>query len=347
MLGSYSQNVISAKARSMYGKRLTDKDYTELTRKRSVSEVAGYLKNETAYRTCLASINESLIHRGQLEQILRTELFNRYAKLCRYQTGKTAGSFYHYTIINIEITAILNCIRLLNAGKPEEFLFSMPAFLLDHARFEMSKLNDVRSFSDLLSVLSATPYKAILQRLQPEPGMAIDVTRCEHALREYYFHTVIDLIKRDFKGSARRELTEIFSLQCELINVTIIYRMKKYFHASPDTIRSLMLPYTYYISRKQLDALIEANGEKEAMKIVMETRYSKQVQEENFSFIEHFAQSVLYELNKRRMRYTTHAPTVMVSYMVLCEIETENIIDIIEGIRYNVSPAEIEKLLYV
>ena len=47
------------------------------------------------------------------------------------------------------------------------------------------------------------------------------------------------------------------------------------------------------------------------------------------------------------MRYTTHAPTVMVSYMVLCEIETENIIDIIEGIRYNVSPAEIEKLLYV
>ena len=94
MLGSYSQNVISAKARSMYGKRLTDKDYTELTRKRSVSEVAGYLKNETAYRTCLASINESLIHRGQLEQILRTELFNRYAKLCRYQTGKTAGGVF-------------------------------------------------------------------------------------------------------------------------------------------------------------------------------------------------------------------------------------------------------------
>ena len=41
--------VIAAKARSMLGEQLSAQDYEELLHKRSVAEIAAYLKNGTSY----------------------------------------------------------------------------------------------------------------------------------------------------------------------------------------------------------------------------------------------------------------------------------------------------------
>ena len=75
----YSSNVILAKARAMYGRCLTAQDFHNLLACHSVSEIASYLKNRTAYAGVLADINESTIHRGHLESLLRRKLWNDYA----------------------------------------------------------------------------------------------------------------------------------------------------------------------------------------------------------------------------------------------------------------------------
>jgi V/A-type H+/Na+-transporting ATPase subunit C len=68
---------LTAKVHAMYGRRLTPQNYRELVRKQSVSEVAAYLKQQTAYSPLLRDINENFIHRGQLENILRRDLFDQ------------------------------------------------------------------------------------------------------------------------------------------------------------------------------------------------------------------------------------------------------------------------------
>ena len=72
-----SSNTISAKAKSMYGKRLTDADYKDMLRRSSVSDIAAYLKENTSYQTALAQVDTHNIHRGQLENLLLRELFNK------------------------------------------------------------------------------------------------------------------------------------------------------------------------------------------------------------------------------------------------------------------------------
>lgn len=52
MLASLSNKAILTKARAMYGSRLTEEDYRELTHKYSVGEAVAYLKKETHYRGC-------------------------------------------------------------------------------------------------------------------------------------------------------------------------------------------------------------------------------------------------------------------------------------------------------
>ena len=67
MLSSLSSNVVLAKARAKYGKRLKEKDYRNLLDCKSVAEVVAYLKANTDYHDVLTGINEYDIHRGQHE----------------------------------------------------------------------------------------------------------------------------------------------------------------------------------------------------------------------------------------------------------------------------------------
>ena len=49
--------------------------------------------------------------------------------------------------------------------------------------------------------------------------------------------------------------------------------------------------------------------------------------------------------NKRIIRFSFNAPVVVYGFMELMQLELLNITNIIEGIRYNMSPENIRKLL--
>lgn len=64
---------------AMYGRRLTERNYTELLNCHSVNEVANYLKNRTAYADIFEGTTTTDIHRGQLETMLKKRVFDQYA----------------------------------------------------------------------------------------------------------------------------------------------------------------------------------------------------------------------------------------------------------------------------
>ena len=104
--------VIAAKARSMLGEQLSAQDYEELLHKRSVAEIAAYLKNGTSYAHALKDVRENNIHRGQLEDLLRRESFRKSMKLYRYSESKQQ-QYYKLHMQQIEIDLLLSRIRVL------------------------------------------------------------------------------------------------------------------------------------------------------------------------------------------------------------------------------------------
>ncbi len=80
MLKSFSNKAIATKARAMYGARVTAADCEELVKKRSVGEVAAYLRDNTHYREVLTQVDPSAIHRGQLENFLRSLSYIQYRR---------------------------------------------------------------------------------------------------------------------------------------------------------------------------------------------------------------------------------------------------------------------------
>ncbi|MFO7161497.1 MAG: V-type ATPase subunit [[Clostridium] cellulosi] len=335
---------LTAKVHAMYGRKLTRQNYRELVRKQSVNEVAAYLKQQTSYGPLLREVNENLIHRGQLENILKRDLFNQYMKVFHYVSSGEM-EFYKFLIMRMEIDEILFCIRLLNANREEEYLLSLPSFFADHASFDLYGLAKVKNFDDLLKLLKPTQYYDILKKYDPSAGEKIDIIRIEIEFNKLYYSRIFEIIDRTFSGKVAEQVKNSFGMMIDLSNITSIIRLKKYFDAKRDYIEKLLLPFYFKVKPKELRAIMEANDANAAWLAACQTYYGTAFKKYDFEYIEKYSHQIMYHYHKQLLTFTDSAPVAVVSFLQLEDIEIKNIIHIIEGIRYGLAPSEIEKLL--
>lgn len=339
----YSSNVILAKARAMYGRCLTAQDFHNLLACHSVSEIASYLKTHTAYAGVLADINESTIHRGYLETLLKRKLWNDYASLSRYDRS-VGMRMSEYLIRLAEIQQILSCLRLMSAGRAEEFFFAMPMFLNGHTQLDLTRMAHSKTFDELLAALSGTPYREVLEPFSPEEEGRIPFTAIENALYTGLMNTLLSIID-DTKGDLHRELRRLCGSQIDTQNVSRIVRLKTYFGADPDTIRSNLLPSGGTIPDKVLEQMLQAPTADEVLALFFATPAGRQLPPAHRDFVYDLYHRVPYFNARHAMHFSTHPMVVMISYILITEVELDDIINVIEGIRYGLSPEEIKPML--
>ena len=345
MLAEFSSKAVMTKAKALYGKRLTPEMYHELIRKRSVAEVAEYLRDETAYSEALASVQPASVHRGQLENMLAKVRFDRYLRLVHFlDTG--AEDYYHYLIIEFEVDQILEVTRLLNSGRAGEYITQYPEYLQRSMCFSMMDMARARSFDDMAEVLHGTRYYGLVLGCRPRPGELIDYTWLESVLKGWYYGYMQGVIDKSFTGSTRRELHDIFDTIIELHNIAVVCRLKQYFPSStPEYIKSVLMPHWNRIPDRVLDPMLHAAGADEFRRALAASPYARFLGSQDFVFIEYSGACISCHLYKRYLRSTTSAATAFTAYLALSEYELQNIISIVEGIRYGVEAEEIEKLL--
>lgn len=345
MLSSFSSNVILAKARAMYGRSLKTQDYQALINCHTVGEVASYLKNNTSYSEALAQVNLTDVHRSQLENALKRKLLFDFASLSRYEIS-VSEHFSNYLIIRSEIEQIMHALLLLSAGKPEEYLFSMPAYLDAHTVLDLKTLSHIKSYDDLLAVVAHSPYKALLMPFAPRDGN-LNLTGIENALYTHLYRYVFNTIDHHASAGAAKELRGIFNDHIDLCNFVRIVRQKLYFHAHTDTIRSSLLPFGTF-SDAILSQLLEAQDYDKMEAIMLRTPVGKRyLKAGGYDFVDEIPYVAKYRSCKKDIRFSTHPSVVMISYVFLSEIEIIDIVNIIEGIRYGLPPAEIARLMAI
>lgn len=347
MLSELSSNVILAKARAMYGRRLTKENYNDLLACQSVWEVADYLKSRTEYGKILSGIAQAEIHRGLLEARLRQKLMEDNASLCRYEI--TIGEkFSQYFIRRSEIEQILRAILFLEAGTPEEFLFSLPAFLLRHTRVNLKELSRIQSYDDLLRVLGRTPYRKMLEPFRPGENGWIDYTGIESALYSYLYSFVFDIIKQYMKGEAAKQLNDILKSFIDLTNFTRIVRLKLTYRAHPEFIRKALLPYGNFTERI-IDRMLGCSTREDFVAALDSTQIGKRALKlrQDYDSLGMIPRTMNFRMCRHYIDFSTHPAVVLISYIFVSEAEISDIVTIVEGIRYRLAPDEIRKLLVV
>ncbi len=343
-MSKWASKAIITKAKAIYGNRLMPEDYKELVKKNQVSDVAEYLKNSRNYRESLSDIQESSIHRGQLEELVKKTSFNYLIRLIKFIELKDK-SFYEINIVRREVDVILSTVRSMISGAYQLAIAEFPVYFVRHAHFDIEQLSKSKNFEELLSSLSSTPYLDILSPYAKTKNDDVDYPAIEQQLELYYYDEVFSRINKNYKGKVLKELKHIFLTSIELRNIIKIYRLKKFYKVSPENIKkSLILKYSR-ISSLKINEMIYLENPDEILMYLQKSEYSKYTDEDDYIYIEYYAEKLRYNLAKRYIHFSSEAPTVYGAYLILSEIEQQNVINIIESIRYNLNEQEIEKML--
>ena len=338
-------NAMTTKTKAIYAKRLKDTDYNNLVQKRSVAEIASYLKNETYFKDSLEGINEKALHRGQLEIIIRNDLILRISKILRYAFGTNTSGISKAIVVQSEINMIMTVIRSFVVRDYDQIVAKLPVIIENQICFDMKALVACRSFDELLEVLKNTPYYNLVSKYTPKSDDDFDFVGIEQELHRFYYGMMQNYVRESFTGESREAIEQLFNTEVELDNISKIYRLKKYFGASPEVIKSLITPIYSRFSKKEIDDIIEHTDADHIFDRLMASSYKSYIKESNFLYIEHTTKMINYNMDRHQILFSSDPRLVLYAYMSLMGIEIENIIDIIEGVRYKVPVDQIKRML--
>ena len=344
MMSNTSYAVLT-KARSKYGRFLSDRDYASLLSCESVPEVMLYLKSHTRFASVLSEINERDVHRGLLEILLRQYQFSEFVSLCRYDSGMGTG-FSLFIIEKYEVEQIIRYLILLNSHSTETFIFQYPAFLSKHTELDFNRIANARDYGEFLSALERTDYYDVLKVFRPDDKGRLPVSEIENKLYTRLFLHMLEFINKKTKGDERRELTEILRKMNDYRMVSRIIRMKQYYDLPPEVLKASTNPEYSALSEKVISRMCEAESAEEIYQILHTTRYGRMMEKVGADKqIDNVGPVIEYRLAKRYLHFSSNPSVVLVSFIYLSETELMNVICLIEGVRYRVDPKIIQSLL--
>lgn len=348
MLGDYSDRAIASKVRAMYRYRLTPGDYEELMKKRTVGDIAAYLRDNTHYREALEQADYADIHRGQLETMLRGLMYGQYRRLLTFNySGKR---IYRYFYLKEEMVELLALLRSLSGREYDEEAerYRPPAggWLDGNVTLDLEKLADVESIVELTGLLGDSPYGKLLKRFPPNEEGQIDFVRCEQAFYTYYYQELLTFVKSELSGQAAKATREAVYRRIDNQNIVQTYRLKRFFRSDEEFIRENLLPFKTS-SQPLIDRMIAAPDVQRLHAILEEAGLAREGEVRERDYIE----SVILRLRAKQSRWdlhnSTHPSVVLYAYMTHLEIELEDIINIIESVRYGLPIEEMRKMLSI
>lgn len=343
MLGSAASNATLVKARIHYARMLTAAQYRDLMDCPGVAEVASTLSGIPPYDRFLADARESVLHRGNLEILLRKAAFQEMLRLCQFDSSM-GNHYFDYIVRQGEIRQLYIFLRFYGAGHPEEFALAISEYFHRHSKIDLERLPECRSFDQILDALAGSPLREAIAPFRPKDGENIDFAMLESALQKHLFSFLFSLIDRDFHGEAASELRALYGMHADLKNIQLVSREVQYFQPSASIVRSQLIPFGRYLSKAQREALCECRTNDELAELVSRTRYGKSLRLDE-GLLDRQCDRLLYQQAKQNMSFSTHPAVVLASYWLLSQLELEDLTTIIEGIRYHIPQEEIVRFL--
>lgn len=328
---------VNAKIKAMEGKFLKDEDYMNLLRLNSVPEVAGYLKEKTAYSEVLSSVDVENIHRGMLENLIKQNMVKHIDRIIHYFTGNYKD-FIKTLYAKYEIEELKVIARAVYNGKSASD-FRGSAFLGKYGRLNQHEIFEAKCIRDIINALADSQYYKFLKPLV-DGDAAENLFRFEMVLDMFYY-TILQKEWNKLSKGDRDILHRAQGIIADTLNLQWIYRGKKFYKLSSEELLNYTINIGYRLNYNFLKTLCYTSSLEEFFKLVKRTRYSFMFKEDETTdiYMERRLERHTYFALKELERNHSLSIISAFSYIIFLEFEVKDIIAIVEAIRYKI-PAE-------
>lgn len=339
---NYSENAVTAKVHSLFAKRLTDEDYANLLSFHSNEEIFNYLRNETYYAEYLDVLPSVTLSRSRFENALQKSLLDRKASLCRFQ--KLIGDeTYRYFIKKDEIETILYCARHLDTEFITD-LFERPPVYTHEQTVSGAELQKAMSFDEFAVLLLGTPYAKIVEPLFSSDNNYKNLAALERILFNDLYSSVKAVICKKYKGKERDGILKFIEFISDMSIISSFYRLTENYAHFENYKAAILKPTVTAFTQKEIGRFETAQSPEDVLRIIRSSVYGKYFTEK-FTNIDLFVRKLTVEKSIKNIRYSQNPILALFSYETVMKNEIKNIIHIIEGIKYGLTPNEISDLI--
>lgn len=345
-ISSNASNAVIAKARAVFGHSLSAEDYILLSSKESVSDVCAYLKQTARYGAALSAVNPQTVHRGQLEAVLKRSVFDIFENFHKFDFTESK-KFFEYIVMRQEIDVILSALQAIESGNSEGFITQLPMFLTKHSQTDLAAFGTSRNYVEAAGLLAGTTFAKPLGELlinAAESGK-LDIGKCERRLYTHYYMSILKNVEKDFRGGEKKELKRAILRSIDMQNVVMLYRYTRFFGADDSSVKDVLIPLKYRLSDEAIERLA---AQKDIAKIAAELEsIGYKAGGDKPDSVELLTERISLDSLRKTMRLSQSSAVVYFAFAECLGIEVNNIMTLIEGVRYGLSGSDILDMIVI
>ena len=318
---------INAKLKGMYAKRITKLDLEDLIKQNNLKNAVLLLKSKCE----IFKNSDENIDRLEIESLLEEDQIKDILKIKKLLENKDMKIFELF-LLQYEIKCVKSMFRKLFSDDKTDDIIVQNVKRWTVSLFEDIKgIETVQNFYEFFQAIKRMKYSKILKKYQEQEN--INVFEVENDIDKLYFETLFDEVKKE------AGLEKIIGSEIDLLNVLWIFRIKKYYNFEDEKLKQILIKRNYKLNQKTIIKLINAKSFEEIKEIMQKTVYK-----EVFTDEKHFEQNIdryLYRVNKKIFKKDIMSVAYIFAYINMIDYENNDIINTIEGIRYNMDKQEI------
>lgn len=338
MKGLLSYSGLTTKIRAMQGHLLNDRNFREIVELPDVPSAVSYLKQQPSYAELFQGLEETELHRGQIEQLLHLAVYRDFSKLYRFsnlEQRKFLSSYFK----RYEVAILKECLNKIFDRRDVSLNLSIyQDFFNRHSQLDLALVTSSSSPEELISNLKGTEYYDPLMHLGTiEHPTLFDY---EMTLDLYYFCHLWKQREKIARKKDLEELTKAWGSKFDMLNLQWIYRSKQYYHMTAADIYALIIPVHYRLSQAEVQALVEAEDMEAFRQLIGKTYYAKHFEAFSAETMEAMYAQIMKHILSTASRSNPYSLATVYSYLYHKDHEINRLIIALECVRYSISPDE-------
>ena len=338
MKGLLSYSGLTTKIRAMQSHLLNDRNYREIVELPNVPAAVTYLKQQPSYQELFQGLEETELHRGQIEQLLHLAVYRDFSKLYRFsnlEQRKFLSSYFK----RYEIAILKECLNKIFDHRDVVLNLSVyQSFFDKHSQLDFASVTSSSSPEELISSLKGTEYYDPLVHLGTlEHPTLFDY---EMTLDLYYFGHLWKQREKIAQKKDLEELTKAWGSKFDMLNLQWVYRSKQYYHMTSADIYALIIPVHYRLKKSELQTLVEAESMDVFRQLIRKTYYAKHFEQFSTETMESMYAEIMKHILSSASRSNPYSLATVYSYLYHKDLEINRLIIALECVRYGISPDE-------
>ena len=322
---------INAKLKAMYANRLTKENINDMIKQNNIKNVVLLLKSKSD----IFKNSEENIDRLEIEKLLDESLINDIIKIKKL-LNKEDNKLFDLFLRQYEIKCVKSILRkLYSEDKTNDIIVENVKMWTNTLFNEIKGMETIENFDDFFKAIERMDHYRFIKKYQNQEN--INIFEIENEIDKLYFEELYDSIKFN------KNLKNIVGSEIDLLNIEWIIRIKKFYNFDKQRLLNILIDRYYKIKPGTLTNIIEKNSFDDINSILSKTYYKDIFSSEND--FEGTTDTYLYKINYKTFKEDSISLAYIVAYINLVDYENNDIINVVEGIRYNLDKAEIIKRL--